>query len=250
MKTYKVIIVEDEEPARNLEKHFIQKHPDLEIIVECTDGFMAVKNINELKPDLVFLDIQLPKLTGMEVLELIEHKPVIIFSTAYDQFAIQAFEKNAVDYLLKPYSESRFNIAIEKARLALLNNAEKNNTLQNLSNDFDEKAGRIDRVVVKTGSKIKVVPVESIHYIESQDDYVMIYSAEGKHLKEKTMKFFETHLPQNDFVRIHRSYIININQILKIEPFEKEGYIAVLKDQARLKISASGFKRLKEILSF
>lgn len=246
----RTLLVEDEEPAREIVKSYLKKYPEIEIIGEAADGFSGVKAINELKPDLLFLDIQLPKLTGFEILELVEHAPVIIFTTAYDQFALKAFELNATDYLLKPFSADRFDIAIQKAFEKLKAKQAEEPAIKKLVETIDEKTESIDRVVVKTGTKIKVIPSEKIQYIEAQDDYVMIYSEEGKHLKEKTMKYFESHLDNSMFIRIHRSYIVNVNYIIQLEHFSKDSYLVILKNGAKLKVSDSGYKNLKSRLNF
>jgi two-component system LytT family response regulator len=246
----RTIIVEDEEPARDIVKTYLKSHSAIELIGEFADGFSGVKAINELKPDLLFLDIQLPKLTGFEILELVEYLPVTIFTTAYDQFALKAFEMNATDYLLKPFSAERFNSALQKAFEKI--NAKKSEVseIKKLVETVDEKTDSIDRVVVKTGTKIKVIPTDKIIYIEAQDDYVMIYAEDSKHLKEKTMKYFESHLDNSTFIRIHRSYIVNVNYILQLEHFSKENYLVILKNGAKLKVSDSGYKNLKTRLNF
>ena len=250
-KLVKTIIIEDEEPARILVKSYLKSHDNIDIIGEYSDGFNAVKAINDLKPDLIFLDIQLPKLTGFEILELIEHKPVIVFTTAYDQYAIKAFEMNAVDYLLKPFSADRFKVAVEKAIEKLSKNVNEESKIKAVVEAVDTNESIIDRIVVKTGTKLKVIPIETINYIEAQDDYVMLYTSEGKHLKEKTMRFYETHLDPKNFIRIHRSYIVNMNQIARLEQFSKDNYIAILKDNTtKLKVSNSGYKNLKKSLNF
>lgn len=246
----RALIVEDEEPARDIVKSYLKKYDEIELIGEAGDGFNGLKLINDLKPDLLFLDIQMPKLTGFEILELIEHAPVIIFTTAYDQFALKAFEMNATDYLLKPFSADRFDVAIKKAIEKSHAKVTEQPVIQKLVETLDEKTETIDRVVVKTGSKIKVIPAEKILYIEAQDDYVMIYAEDGKHLKEKTMKYFESHLDSNQFIRIHRSYIVNVNFIVQLEHFTKESYVVVLKNGIKLKVSDSGYKNLKSRLNF
>ena len=246
----RTLIIEDEEPARDIVKTFLKKYSEIELIGECADGFTAVKTINETKPDLLFLDIQLPKLTGFEILELIEHTPIIIFTTAYDQFALKAFELNATDYLLKPFSADRFDVAVQKALEKLKTKQIESPAIKKLVETIDEKTEIVDRVVVKTGSKIKVIPAEKIIYIEAQDDYVMIYAEDSKHLKEKTMKYFETHLDTSQFIRIHRSYIVNVNHIAQLEHFSKESYLVILKNGVKLKVSDSGYKNLKARLNF
>jgi two-component system, LytTR family, response regulator len=246
----RTLMIEDEEPARDLMKSYFKNHPELELIGEYADGFSGIKAINELKPDLLFLDIQLPKLTGFEILDLVDYTPVIIFSTAYDQYALKAFELNATDYLLKPFSAERFATAVDKAIEKIKTKTNEEPKVKSLVATIDEKPETIDRIVVKTGSKIKVIPADKIIYIEAQDDYVMIYHEEGKNLKEKTMKYFESHLDPSQFVRIHRSYIVNINFITQLEQYSKENYIAILKNGAKLKVSDSGYKNLKQKLNF
>lgn len=246
----RTLIVEDEAPARDIVKIYLQKYPEIELIGECSDGFTAVKTINETKPDLLFLDIQLPKLTGFEILELVESFPVVIFTTAYDQFALKAFEMNATDYLLKPFPADRFDVALKKAFDKLKNKEAETQNIQKLVENIDEKTDKIDRVVVKTGNKIKVIPAEKIIYVEAQDDYVMIHGEDCKHLKEKTMKYFESHLDNSQFIRIHRSYIVNVNYITQLEHFTKDSYIVILKNGSKLKVSDSGYKNLKSRLNF
>jgi len=244
----KTIIVEDEKLARDLIKDYLQNHEDFELIGEYEDGFSGLKAINEMKPDLIFLDIQMPKLTGFEMIEVLEHHPAIIFTTAYDQFALKAFEHNALDYLLKPYSKDRFDEAVGKAR-ERVQSGDKD-SIARLVEHRDEQEDEIHRVVVKSRSRINVIPVEDIIYLEAQDDYVMIYTLQSKHLKQKTMKFFEAHLPLEDFVRIHRSYIVKLSEIAQMQLYEKESYIVILKNGIKLPVSKSGLPKLKKKLDF
>lgn len=244
----RTIIVEDEELARNLMKSFLASNDKIEIIAECENGFEGVKQINDLKPDLVFLDIQMPKITGFEMLELLDHKPQIVFATAYDQFAIKAFEYNAADYLLKPYSKERLMEAIHKVTERIQKEGVESDVAEKVSNF--PKEGFIDRVVVKDRHKIHIIPVDQIKYIESMDDYVLIYTAEGRHVKQKTMKYFEDSLDSRAFARIHRSYIVKVDQINEIQQYEKESYIVILHDKTKLKVSKTGYKLLKEVLNF
>jgi two-component system LytT family response regulator len=244
----RTIIVEDEELARKLMNSFLQENEHIELIAECENGFEGVKMINELKPDLVFLDIQMPKITGFELLELLEHKPQIIFATAYDQYALKAFEFNAADYLLKPYSKERLNDAVEKVLERVKAEGVENDVAEKVS-DFP-KEEYLERVVVKDRHKIHIIPVDQIRYIESMDDYVMIYTNESRHMKQKTMKYFEAGLDPNNFVRIHRSYIVKVEEINEIQQYEKESYIVILHDKTKLKVSKTGYKNLKEILNF
>ena len=241
----RVLIIDDEPLARELVRKYLSDNPAVEILGECENGFDALKAIQELKPELLFLDIQMPKIDGFELLEVLDPRPEIIFTTAFDQYAIRAFEMNAMDYLLKPFSKSRLEQALEKARKRIADN-ETPSQFNNLQQHLDDDKKSIERVVTRMGSKITVIPVEKIWYIEAADDYVMIYSELGNHLKEKTMKYFEEHLPQGQFIRTHRSNIINISQVVSLELYSKDSYVAIMKTGAKLKVSAEGYRRLKE----
>ena len=245
---YTVLVIDDEEPARNLIKTFLADQENIEIIGECADGFSAVKSINELKPQIVFLDIQMPRLTGFEVVELIEYHPVIVFATAYDQFALKAFEANAVDYLLKPYTKNRFLQALAKAIEKVDSVAVDGSQISKVAKIVDESTDLLDRIAVKIGTKVHVVAIQDVMYFEAEGDYVRIITAENRYLKEKTMKYFETHLNPNNFIRIHRSFIVNINSIGRIEYYDKETYIVFLKNNVQLKASSAGHKLLKKVL--
>jgi two-component system LytT family response regulator len=247
MNKIKTLIIDDESLARDLLRHYLSKDERVEIVGECSNGFEGVLAIQELNPDLVFLDIQMPKITGFEMLELVPNPPVIIFSTAYDQYAIRAFEANAIDYLLKPYPSERVTTALNKA-VEKLKTKSIDPEINKLIKTHDEESGILNRVVVKSGRKIQVIPVESIQYIESQDDFVMIYCNEGHFMKQKTMKFFEEHLDANQFVRIHRSYLLNLSHISEIQQYEKESWIVLTKQGAKLKVSKAGYSNLKEKL--
>jgi len=246
MDKLKAIIIEDEELARNLLKNYLLDIDNIELIGEFSDGFAGLKAINELSPDVVFLDIQMPKLTGLEVLELLDNMPSIIFTTAYDDYAVKAFELNAIDYLLKPFSRERFLKAVKKATK---NSVDNKVQLQDFKNQVI-KNKKLDKIVIKTSNNLHIINLHEINYISSEDDYVMIHTSKGKYLKNQTMNYYETHLNSSDFVRIHRSYIVNIQQINKIEKFGKETYQVILKDDCHLKISRSRYKELKQILDF
>lgn len=207
-----------------------------------------MKALQELKPDLAFLDVQMPKLTGFEVLELLESAPVIIFSTAYDQYAIKAFELNATDYILKPYSKERFVQAVGKALEKLKSGISPQPEVQKILQSADEKEELLQRIAVKSRHKVHVVGVDEIIYLEAEGDYVMIHTKEGNYLKEKTMKYFETHLDPGKFIRIHRSYIVNAEAIERIELYDKETYSVLLKTGNKLRASTTGYKLLKQIL--
>jgi two-component system LytT family response regulator len=246
----KIMIIDDEEPARSLIKVFLKDVTDIEIIGEAGDGFDAIKKINQLRPDLIFLDIQMPKLTGFEILDLMEIRPEIIFVTAYDQFAVKAFELNAIDYILKPYNKSRFEGALKKAMDKIRKNEKNEETLNKVIEYNRMNHEILNRIALKKGHLIRIIEVENIFYIEAQDDYTMIYTENEHFLKDATMNYFENKLDTNIFMRIHRSYIVNIKLIEKIEHYEKESYIVILKNKTKLKTSRTGYKLLKEKLLF
>jgi two-component system, LytTR family, response regulator len=247
--TIRTIIIEDEALARNLLKNYLKDHDTVEIIAECENGFDGLKAINEMKPDLVFLDVQMPKLTGFEMLELLDFRPEIIFTTAYNQFAIKAFEQHAVDYLLKPFSKDRLLVAVERAIEKIKGNKGSELPIDKLTEIPENDL--IERVVVKDKNKIHIIPSEQIRYVESLDDYVMIYTKERRFIKQKTMKFFENHLNPKEFIRIHRSYIVKVEEIAEIQQYEKESHIVILKnDHTKLKVSKTGYKNLKDVLNF
>ncbi len=236
-------------------KAYIKTNENIEFIAECKDGFSGVKTINELRPDLIFLDIQMPKLTGFEMIELLEVVPEIIFTTAYDQFAIKAFELSAIDYLMKPFSRERFNEAVDKVLARIRNRVDvpketriKNKNIEKFTNLTKDSTENIERLFVKTGTKIDVVSVGDIIKIEAQDDYVEIHTATKKYLKNDTMNYLEKVLPSKTFARVHRSNIINLNHINKIEKYGKESYIVKLNDGSIVNVSKSRIKDLKNQL--
>ena len=249
MNKLRAVIVEDEKPARELVKAFLKNHENIELIGECDNGFDGVKAINEMKPDIVFLDIQMPKLSGFEMIELLDEVPEVIFTTAFDQYALKAFELSAVDYLMKPFSKQRFSEAIEKVfqRLSLKKDKPK---VKEFANQIKEDVEEIERIFVKTGSKIDVVPVPEIVRIESEDDYVEIFTPKGKFLKKETMNYLEKVLPKDTFVRVHRSSIINLNHIHKIEKYGKDSSMVILMDGSRVNVSKSRIKDLRQQLGF
>jgi two-component system, LytTR family, response regulator len=243
----KVIIIDDEPLARSIIREYLQFHPDLELVCECNDGFEGVKAILQHQPDLIFLDIQMPKINGFEMLELVEEPPAVIFTTAYDEYAIKAFESHAVDYLLKPFSRERFNKAVSKWQMKgkiIPGREQLGKLLESVSSSPSEQ----HRVVVKLSGKIRIIPVEDIHYLEAADDYVKIHTREGGFLKNKTMGHFETILNKNQFVRTHRSYIVNVSEITRIDPYEKDNHLAILKSGARVPVSKTGYVKLRSVL--
>lgn len=239
----KVIIIDDEPLARSVVKEYLAAYGDMEVVQECGDGFEGVKAITTMQPDLIFLDIQMPKINGFEMLELIDSPPDVIFTTAFDEYAMQAFEASAVDYLLKPFSQDRFDKAIQKWK----SQGTKNEMIKPLEESVKQPE-ESNRVVVKVGSAIKILPVHEIHYIEAYDDYVKIHTKDGVHLKKKTMNYFEKALDANHFVRVHRSYLIALSQLTKIELKEKDSHVAKMKDGVVIPMSKTGYVKLKEVL--
>jgi two-component system LytT family response regulator len=239
----KAIIIDDEPLARSVVKEYLQTYPQVSLVQECNDGFEGLKAITQHSPDLIFLDIQMPKINGFEMLELIEQPPAVIFTTAFDEYAIKAFETNAVDYLLKPFSKERFDKAVAKI-LAQLPAAQHQKVTSSLPETM-ALSPQTDRVVVKVGTKIQIIPTSSILYLEGADDFVKIHTNEGQFLKNKTMGFFEGTLDVKQFVRTHRSYIINLQQITRIDPYEKDAHLAILRSGARIPVSKSGYAKLK-----
>lgn len=248
MNKLRVIIVEDEKPARELVKAYLRDYDNIELIEECEDGFKGVKSINTNKPDLIFLDIQMPKLSGFEVLELIDEMPEVIFTTAFDQYAIKAFELSAVDYLMKPFSRQRFKEALDKVFARFAQNQRKTSNIVELTENIKQTAETIERMFIKTGNKIDMVDVKDIIQIIAQDDYVEVITANKKYLKKETMNYLEKVLSSNMFSRVHRSHIININHINKIEKYGKESFVVILKDGSSANISKSRIKDLREQL--
>ena len=241
----KVIIIDDEPLARSLVREYLQNYPDIEIVAECGDGFDGVKAISTHKPDLIFLDIQMPKINGFEMLELLDEKPSVIFTTAFDEYAIKAFDINAIDYLLKPFNKERFDKALNRWRVTRTNIEEKTAALAETIAESDNQP---QRIVIKLNNKIKIIPFSEIIYLEAAEDYVFVHTAEGRYMKHKTMIFFENALDKNQFVRCHRSYIVDVQQITRLEIYEKDSHVAILKNGAKVPVSKSGYGRLKLVL--
>jgi len=243
----KAILIDDEPLARSIVTEYLRAFPEITIAQECNDGFEGVKAIAQHKPDLIFLDIQMPKINGFEMLELIDQPPAVIFTTAFDEYAIKAFESRAIDYLLKPFSKERFEKAIEKWFQQRSQTETKASTQTLLTEEVRQPEER-NRIVVKEGSNIRIIPVQEIHYMEAYDDYVKIFTQKEMFLKKKTMSFYENSLDAAQFVRVHRSYILNLQQLTKIEPLEKETYLALLRSGVKVPLSKSGYAKLKVVL--
>ncbi|MEP7257472.1 MAG: LytTR family transcriptional regulator DNA-binding domain-containing protein [Flavitalea sp.] len=239
------ILIDDEPLSRSLIKEYLLAYPSIVIVQECADGFEGLKAIMQHKPQLIFLDIQMPKINGFEMLELIDEPPAVIFVTAFDEYAIKAFESHAVDYLLKPFSRERFAKAVDNF---LGQHQPSAPALQPLLQSAVLSPQQRQRIVVKTSGKIKIIPVEDIHYLEAADDYVKIITSDSSFLKNRTMAYFEESLDKEQYVRAHRSYIINVQQIARIEPYEKEGHLAILRSGQQIPVSKSGYTRLRQSL--
>jgi two-component system LytT family response regulator len=243
MSKIKIVIVDDEPLAREVIKGYLGFRDDIEIVAECENGFDCIKLLANEAVDILFLDIQMPKIDGFEMLEVIEQHPEVIFSTAFDQYAIKAFEQNAIDYLLKPYSKERFDTALEKAIARVQQQESSHVNLRQI--EREEKV--IERIIVRNGSKIILVPVDDIFYLEADDDYVLIHTKNGRYIKDQTMKYFENNLPKRQFLRVHRGFIANINAIKSIEAYSKDSYMALMENNEKIKISPDGYRKIKEM---
>lgn len=245
----RVVVVDDEPLARAVVREYAAADPTLEIVADCANGFEAVKAVSELKPDLVLLDVQMPKLDGFEVLELLGREQPVVFITAYDQYALRAFEVHAIDYLLKPYSVDRFQDAIARARERLRARATAAPPrIEEIVRDAKPKSGHTERVLIRDGANVHVLPVDKIDYVEAQDDYVAFKSEGKQYLKDQTLSSVEGTLDPVRFVRIHRSFILNIDRIAKVELYAKDSRMAILRDGTRLPVSRAGYARLSELL--
>lgn len=244
-KHWRALIVDDEELARHIIRELLQPHTEIDVVAECANGFEAVKAFAEHKPDLIFLDVQMPKLTGFDVLELIGTESLVIFVTAYDQYAMRAFDVHAVDYLLKPIGRERFEAALARAKERL---GERMPPPQELAAAARAPQQFLERVVVKDGTRVTLIPTTKLDYVEAQDDYVALASQGKKHLKQQTIAGIEASLDPKCFVRIHRSYIVNLERVVRIEPYGKDSRLAILSDGARLPVSRTGYARLQALL--
>jgi two-component system LytT family response regulator len=243
------MIVDDEELARRLLREMLADHPEIEIVAECANGFEAVKAAAQQKPDLLFLDVQMPKLDGFEVLELIGADVPVIFVTAYDSYAMRAFEVHAVDYLLKPFNKDRFEAALERAKSRLGEKKPANPPAPAELAAAARSTPYLERIVVKDGVRVHVIPVAKLDYAEAQDDYVLLASSGKTYLKQQTISSLEACLDPSRFIRIHRSYLVNLERVVKMEPYTKDSRIAVLTDGKQLPVSRAGYQRLTALLN-
>jgi len=242
----RVAIVDDEALARSVLREYLVALPDVEVVAECANGFEAVKVVSELQPDLLLLDVQMPKLDGFEVLDLVGRDVAVIFVTAYDQYALRAFEVHAVDYLLKPFSAERLAEALDRAR-ARLSRGERLPVAE-VTKTARPTSTHASRVLVRDGSRVHVLPVPKIAYVQAQDDYAAFFCDGKEYLKEQTLTEVESSLDPAKFVRIHRSYLLNLDWLARVELDERENRIAVLTDGRRLPVSRAGYTRLAELL--
>ena len=248
MKPVRIAIVDDERAARDALREYLAGEPDVEIVAECANGFEAVKAVANLHPDLLLLDVQMPKLDGFEVLELVGRETAVIFTTAYDEYALRAFEVHAIDYLLKPFGPERLRDALVRARERLARPPAAAPPATDVAAAARPPGAWLLRIVIRDGAEVHVVPIDKIDYIEAQDDYVAVRTAERVLLKEQTMAELERQLDPRRFVRIHRSVLLNLDRLVRLEPTGKDSRMAVLRDGRRLPVSRSGYARLQELL--
>lgn len=238
----KTLIVDDEPLAAGLVKEFLSAYPQFEVVAICHDGFEALKAIQLFQPELIFLDIQMPKITGFELLELLENPPAVLFTTAFDQYAVQAFDVKGIDYLVKPFSEARFAQAI-----ARFLSQQKTKIVPEVV-DYPVSEERNKRIVVRVKNEIKIIQTQEVRYFEAEDDYISIHTQEGKFLKKMTLKQLEERLDPEKFARVHRSYLVNLQEVAGLEPYEKESYLLRLRSGQKIPVSKSGYARLRQVL--
>ena len=245
LESIRALLVDDEEPARHILREYLGAHSEVEVVGECANGFEVVKAVSELTPDLLFLDIQMPKLSGFEVLELLgEDRPQVIFVTAFDEYALKAFDSHALDYLLKPFSSERLEKALAKVRPKI--GGRPKPLPEELKSE--SKEGPLERILVRDGAKIHVVSAQRLDYVEARDDFVLL-ATEGKKLrKAETLSRLHKMLDPRTFVLIHRSYLLNVACLDRIELYAKDSRLAILRDGTRLPISRSGYGRLRKLL--
>ena len=238
----KTLIVDDEPLAAGLVKEFLSAYPQFEVVAICHDGFEALKAIQLFQPELIFLDIQMPKITGFELLELLENPPAVLFTTAFDQYAVQAFDVKGIDYLVKPFSEARFAQAITR----FLSQKKTKTVPEEV--DYPVSEERNKRIVVRVKNEIKIIQTQEVRYFEAEDDYISIHTQEGKFLKKMTMKQLEESLDPEKFARVHRSFLVNLQEVAGLEPYEKESYLLRLRSGQKIPVSKSGYARLRQVL--
>ena len=241
-ETIRAIIVDDEKPARDIVREHLSQRTDVEVVDECRNGFEAIRSVSRLEPDVLFLDIQMPKLDGFEVIELLDSDPLVVFVTAYDDYAVRAFEVHAVDYVLKPVNRERIDAVVDRLHERLKTHERPD--VAGLREKLRQPP--IDRIAVRDGDAIDVMPIARLEYVEAQDDYILLVGGDRKLRKLQTMSELEDLLPSDRFVRIHRSYLANIEKIERVETYAKESRIAIMRDGTKLPVSRSGYGRLRE----
>jgi two-component system LytT family response regulator len=241
-----VLIVDDEAPARAILRQYIERIPGVRIAGECANGFEAVEAAAETHPDAVFLDIEMPKLNGFETLELLDPSITAVFVTAYDAYAVKAFEVCAVDYVLKPYSPERIAAALERATER--KRARSSASPAELAAAARPEGTWLERIVVRDGSRVHVIPVEKLVCAEAQDDYVSLRSEGKNHLKAQTLASLAAALDPKRFVRVHRSHVIRLECLARLEAYAKGSYVAILTDGSRVPVSREGHARLRSLL--
>lgn len=241
-----VLIVDDEAPARAIVREYLGDYPQFVVAAECANGYEAVKAVGEHRPDLIFLDIQMPKLDGFEVLDLLETKPQVVFVTAYDEYAIRAFQVHAIDYLLKPFTAARFAEVVAHAEEMV--RRREGESRENVASATSSIRKPLQRIAFRDGATIDVVPVQRIDYIEAQDDYLHVWSRGQRYVKQQTLGELEALLDPTRFIRVHRSYIVNLESLARVEPYAKDSRVALLKDGTRIPVSRAGYERLKGLL--
>ena len=248
MTTLRVAIVDDEIPARQVLREYLSSDPNVELVAECANGFDAVKAVADKHPDLLLLDVQMPKLDGFEVLELVGRETAVVFTTAYDEYALRAFEVHAVDYLLKPFSLDRLQEALGRVRERLARAPVAQPAAAEIAAAARPRGTWLSRIVIRHGPEVHIVPIDKVDYVEAQDDYVGVRTGDKTLLKEQTLGELERQLDPRRFVRVHRSYLLNLDRLVRLEPTETDGKVAVLRDGRRLPVSRSGYARLQQLL--
>jgi len=248
MEKIKALIVDDEELGRKIIREYLESHPEVDVMAECGDAFQALEAVERHKPDLLFLDIQMPEVNGFELLEMLDTVPRIVFSTAYDQYALQAFEINAVDYLLKPYVQSRFDLAVERAVEDIRQERFDNDKIEHLLRHLDSQKTCLDRILVKQSGKIVILHAEDIGWIESVEDYVNLHTSKGSFLVLQAIRRLETRLDPERFIRVHRSYMVNLEAVQELEPWTNGRLKCLMKDGKEVITSRAGAKRLKKLM--
>ena len=245
MNTIKTIIIDDEELACGIIQEYLLDFPEITVVAECQDAHEAIAAINKYHPDLLFLDIQMPEINGFELLEMLEKLPKIIFSTAYDQYAIKAFEVNAVDYLLKPYDAKRFELAVKRAKQNILSESNSNETINKLLDSIKKPLDYLDRLLIKQSGRIVIISTSEIYLIKAMDDYAEIHTKKESYLIQQSLNHLESRLDPDKFLRVHRSYITNINAIKDIVSWSSGRYKLFLKNGNEISVSRSGYQKLK-----